>query len=303
LKKLLVLSIKTIFLIFTIVISPLFLTESFASSHSEQLSGSGITLEISTDKEAYNPGETILISGQVYPQIPGTDVILQIVSPRNNIVQVEQLEVNSDGEFDGSIETSFGGLWRASGTYDIRSFYWNDVRTDIQFDYGMTSVGTQEQQAPEQESVQSEQMQSSEIVGVEVQDSVLVVDGINVNYTITGAKIISMTPDLDAKSLIIKISTTNDGELVITLPKDVIDTDEDGFFILVDGEETAFIEDLHDNSRTLTIPFYNGSEEIEIIGTFVIPEFGVIGVLVLALAIITIIAVTSKSRLSLMSKL
>ena len=112
-----------------------------------------------------------------------------------------------------------------------------------------------------------------------------------------------MTPDLDAKSLIIKISTTNDGELVITLPKDVIDTDEDGFFILVDGEETAFIEDLHDNSRTLTIPFYNGSEEIEIIGTFVIPEFGVIGVLVLALAIITIIAVTSKSRLSIIPKL
>ena len=302
----LVLSIKIIFLIFTIVISPLFLTESFGSSHSEQLSGSGITLEISTDKEAYNPGETILISGQVYPQVPGIDVILQIVSPRNNIVQIEQLEVNSDGEFSGSIETSFGGLWRASGTYDIRAFYWNDVRTDIQFDYGMTSVGTQEQQAPEQElneSVQSEQMQSSEIVGVEVQDSVLVVDGIDVNYTITGAKIISMTPDLDAKSLIIKISTTNDGELVITLPKDVIDTDEEGFFILVDGEETAFIEDLHDNSRTLTIPFYNGSEEIEIIGTFVIPEFGVIGVLVLALAIVAIITVTSKSRLSLMPKL
>ena len=97
------------------------MTESFGSSHSEQLSGSGITLEISTDKEAYNPGETILISGQVYPQVPGIDVILQIVSPRNNIVQIEQLEVNSDGEFSGSIETSFGGLWRASGTYDIRS--------------------------------------------------------------------------------------------------------------------------------------------------------------------------------------
>lgn len=275
------------------------MTESFGSSHSEQLSGSGITLEISTDKEAYNPGETILISGQVYPQVPGIDVILQIVSPRNNIVQIEQLEVNSDGEFSGSIETSFGGLWRASGTYDIRSFYWNDVRTDIQFDYGMTSVGTQEQQAPEQElneSVQSEQMQSSEIVGVEVQDSVLVVDGIDVNYTITGAKIISMTPDLDAKSLIIKISTTNDGELVITLPKDVIDTDEEGFFILVDGEETAFIEDLHDNSRTLTIPFYNGSEEIEIIGTFVIPEFGTITQFVLIIAILSIIIITAKTK-------
>ncbi len=280
------------------------MSQSFASSHDEQLSGSGITLSVTTDKEAYNPGETITVSGNVHPQIPGTDVILRIISPQaTNIIQVEQLEVDSDGNFSGNIETDFGGAWKNSGTYVINVFYWKDVRVDIQFDYGMTSVGMQETM-PVPESIQNEEgIQSSEIVGVEILDSFLVIDGINVNYTITNAKIISITPDLDAKSLIIKISTTDDGELVITLPKDVIDTDEEGFFVLVDGEETAYIEELHDNSRTLTIPFYYGSEEIEVIGTFVIPEFGIIGVLVLAISIIAIIAVTSKSRLSLMPKL
>ena len=285
----------------TIAIFPLFVNQGFADFHD---TGSGITLDISTDKEAYNPGETITISGQVNPQIPNTDVILQIISPQaTNIIQVEQLEVDSAGNFSGNIETDFGGAWKNSGTYEIRAFYWNDVRVDIQFDYGMTSVGMQETM-PVPESIQNEEgIQSSEIVGVEILDSFLVIDGINVNYTITNAKIISITPDLDAKSLIIKISTTDDGELVITLPKDVIDTDEEGFFVLVDGEETAYIEELHDNSRTLTIPFYYGSEEIEVIGTFVIPEFGLIGVLVLAISIIAIIAVTSKSRLSIMPKL
>ena len=285
------------------MISPLFFSQSFASSHNEQLSGSGITLYVTTDKEAYNPGETILVSGNVQPQIPGTDVILQIVSPRNNIVQVNQLEVDSAGGFSGSIETDFGGVWKNSGTYEIRVFYWSDVRTDIHFDYGMTSVGMQQQPEFNEPEQSEETIQSSEIVGVEIEDSFLVIDGINVDYKISNAKIISMTPDLDAKSLIIKISTTNDGELLITLPKDVIDTDEEGFFVLVDGEETAYIEELHDNSRTLIIPFYNGSEEIEIIGTFVIPEFGTIIVLVLALSITAIIAVTSKSRLSIMPKL
>ena len=285
------------------MISPLFFSQSFASSHNEQLSGSGITLYVTTDKEAYNPGETILVSGNVQPQIPGTDVILQIVSPRNNIVQVNQLEVDSAGGFSGSIETDFGGVWKNSGTYEIRVFYWSDVRTDIHFDYGMTSVGMQQQPEFNEPEQSEETIQSSQIVGVEIEDSFLVIDGINVDYKISNAKIISMTPDLDAKSLIIKISTTNDGELLITLPKDVIDTDEEGFFVLVDGEETAYIEELHDNSRTLIIPFYNGSEEIEIIGTFVIPEFGTIIVLVLAVAIIAIIAVTSKSRLSIMPKL
>ena len=112
-------------------------------------------------------------------------------------------------------------------------------------------------------------------------------------------KIISIIPDLDETSLIITIETTTDGELIITLPKDVIDGI---FFVLVDGEETMYTEEVNDNSSTLIIPFYNGTEEIEIIGTFVIPEFGTIVVLVLAIAIITIITITSKSRLSIMPK-
>ena len=278
----------------TIAIFPLFVNQGFADFHVEE---SGITLDISTDKEAYNPGETITVSGNVNPQIPGTDVILQIVSPINNIVHLDQLEVDSDGDFLGIIETDFGGLWKNSGAYEIRAFYWNDVRVDIQFDYGMTSVGMM-QEKPLDESVQTEE--STEIVGVEERgDLSLDILGVNVNYTINGGKIISIIPDLDETSLIITIETTTDGELIITLPKDVIDGI---FFVLVDGEETIYTEEVNDNSSTLIIPFYNGTEEIEIIGTFVIPEFGTIVVLVLAIAIITIITITSKSRLSIMPK-
>ena len=278
----------------TIAIFPLFVNQGFADFHSEE---SGIILDISTDKEAYNPGETITVSGNINPQIPGTDVILQIVSPRNNIVHLDQLDVNSNGEFIGEIETDFGGLWKNSGTYQLKAFYWNDVRVDIQFDYGMTSVGMM-QEKPLDESVQTEE--STEIVGVEERgDLSLDILGVNVNYTINGGKIISIIPDLDETSLIITIETTTDGELIITLPKDVIDGI---FFVLVDGEETIYTEEVNDNSSTLIIPFYNGTEEIEIIGTFVIPEFGTIVVLVLAIAIITIITITSKSRLSIMPK-
>ena len=278
----------------TIAIFPLFVNQGFADFHSEE---SGIILDISTDKEAYNPGETITVSGNINPQIPGTDVILQIVSPINNIVHLDQLEVDSDGNFSGNIETDFGGLWKNSGAYEIRAFYWNDVRVDIQFDYGMTSVGMM-QEKPLDESVQTEE--STEIVGVEERgDMSLDVLGVNVNYTINGGKIISIIPDLDETSLIITMETTSDGELIITLPKDVIDGI---FFVLVDGEETMYTEEGNDNYSTLIIPFYNGTEEIEIIGTFVIPEFGTIVVLVLAIAIITIITITSKSRLSIMPK-
>jgi len=43
-------------------------------------------------------------------------------------------------------------------------------------------------------------------------------------------------------------------------------------------------------------------QEIEIIGSFVVPEFGTIAVLILAIAIISIIAVSSKTKLSILPK-
>lgn len=59
---------------------------------------------------------------------------------------------------------------------------------------------------------------------------------------------------------------------------------------------------MSDTDRTLTIQFSAGAEEIEIIGTTVIPEFGAIAVMILAVSIISIIAVSAKSRLSIMPK-
>ena len=278
---------------------------AFAANHAgDHFAESGISIQVSTEKESYNPGETISISGVVSPYIPDQDVILQVVSPRNNIVEIAQLEIDPyNGIFHKDIKSEIGGLWKESGNYTLRAFYF-DNKGVTQFSYGLTSVSVKETPLEAENAIQGEieeGIDSTELVGVEdVGGSSLLVEGVNVNYTINGGKIISIIPDIDETSLIIKIKTTSDGELIITLPKDVIDGI---FFVLVDGEEINYSEELNDNSSTLTIPFHDGSEEIEIIGTFVIPEFGTIVVLVLAISIIAIIAVTSKSRLSLMPKL
>ena len=82
------------------------------------------------------------------------------------------------------------------------------------------------------------------------------------------------------------------------------------YIVAIDIGGTTLKTGIFSNSLSLVaasnkdkIRHYNGREEIEIIGTFVIPEFGTIVVLVLAIAIITIITITSKSRLSIMPKL
>ena len=69
--------------------------------------------------------------------------------------------------------------------------------------------------------------------------------------------------------------------------------------ILVDGEEW---DDVEIDGNNVTVMFPAGAEMIEIIGTFVVPEFGTIAAMILAVAIISIIAVSARSRLSIMPR-
>ena len=74
------------------------------------------------------------------------------------------------------------------------------------------------------------------------------------------------------------------------------------FIVLVDGEEVDYQEWPTAAQRKLEIPFTHGVTQIEIIGTQVIPEFGTIAGLVLAAALISIIAVSAKTRLNVIPK-
>ncbi len=121
-----------------------------------------------------------------------------------------------------------------------------------------------------------------------------------VKYEFTGGNLISITPDVDANSLIIAIDATDDDQLTIILPRELIDAkigdDDDDYFVLVDGEEVDFDETTTSTDRTLVISFPTGAEEIEIIGTHVVPEFGAIAALILAVGIISIMIFTTKSK-------
>ncbi len=69
--------------------------------------------------------------------------------------------------------------------------------------------------------------------------------------------------------------------------------------VLVDGEEWDDVEIVNNK---VTVMFLAGAEQIEIIGTFVVPEFGTIAAMILAVAIISIIVVSARSRLSIMPR-
>jgi predicted secreted protein with PEFG-CTERM motif len=125
-------------------------------------------------------------------------------------------------------------------------------------------------------------------------------------YSITGGVITQVSPDTESESLIISIDSLSNGTLFVQLPRDVIDAKfgekDDDFFVLIDGLETEFDESKSANDRTLTVSFPEGTEEIEVIGTFVVPEFGAVVILILIASIGSVIFV-SKSKLGFYAKI
>ena len=112
-------------------------------------------------------------------------------------------------------------------------------------------------------------------------------------YDITGAMVTGAMVNLDNNSILFNLVDADNGILTVSPSTET----QDGIFmVLVDGEEA---NDVIINGNDVTVNFPAGTDTIEIIGTFVIPEFGTVAMMILIISIVSIIAITGKSRLSL----
>ena len=292
-----------IFTLFGILITSVGTTTAFGQNES-------IILNI--DKTSYLEGETISISGEITNMIASNQISLIIQSPNGNLVALDQMTIGSDKQF--STEIKLGGkLMKQEGTYTIKVQYGEQSIT-TSFEFGGV-IDVPENELAEtivedtvEDTVEDIVMEDSVIVDSIVTATTLTIQDSTdlISYEITNGKITNVIPDLDAVSLLIDIEVIDNGAITLTIPRSVLDStindSDDEFFVLVDGEEVYFEEITTSTDRTLTIEFLAGSEQIEIIGTFVIPEFGTIAAMILAVAIISIIAISAKSRLSIPSR-
>ena len=250
------------------------------------------TIVVTTDKTVYSEGEVIIVTGEVRDLYSGTPVSVIVKAPNGNLVSIAQVSVGADKKFSTEI-TAGGSLMQAEGTYTITVQYGNPNRAaTTSFEFGGST--------PIENPIEVKEMT----------DTTFSIEGSSdlIGYEITGAKLLGIIPDADANSLIISIDAMDDGSITLTIPRSVLDATfpdggDDDFFILVDGEEVDFDEIKSSTDRTITIEFPAGTEQIEIIGTFVVPEFGTIAAMILAVAIISIIAVSARSRLSIMPRI
>ena len=116
-------------------------------------------------------------------------------------------------------------------------------------------------------------------------------------YTeITNGVVTSVIAKTVENYLVISLETTEDGIISFTTSDFLIKPFDDGnFFVIIDGEE---IDSVNYENKILTIPYTANTEKIEIYGSYVIPEFGPIAIIVLAVAVVSIIVLSRKNSIS-----
>jgi len=236
-----------------------------------------VPISVWTDGLIYNHESAIRVDGQVANIRVGTPVTLIVTSPTNNIVTIDQLSVDNNGMFSTTLST-VGKLWKYDGIYTIKVQYGGEAVNNkvlVELTDGILFEPTST---------------------IRCGASELSATGACVPFSISGATATGAWFSSETNSLTVKISSFDDGILTVNPSSDAI---RGIFMVLVDDQEW---DDVDINGNEVTVMFPAGTEEIEIIGTFAIPEFGAIAALILAVAIISIIAVSAKTRLSIMPK-
>jgi len=244
------------------------------------------SITVSLNKETYTQGDTIVVFGEVKKMMSELPIITIQVYHTGNLVFVAQPKLANDGTFAESIFAS-GKLWETNGTYLVRVFYTEEIIAETNFQFYNTA----------------QTIDPSSILSVNIPNASEVFD---VGYAITTGEVTDIQVDKDNYSLIVDFNIDAAGDLILSLPRDSFDAktadgSDDVFIVLItnisgDTFEIEYEEmQTNSESRTIKIPFVEGDYRIQIIGTYVIPEFGTIAIMILLVSIISVI-ILSKNK-------
>lgn len=114
-------------------------------------------------------------------------------------------------------------------------------------------------------------------------------------YSLDG-QVIAMAIDHELNSLLIGITEVKDSTFQITLPQNLIAAENNEFAVLIDQVEVDYDISIQDNVSVLYFFVPADSQEIEIIGTQVIPEFPLGALVVFATMIVVVTLVTKIGK-------
>jgi predicted secreted protein with PEFG-CTERM motif len=233
-------------------------------------------ISVQTNHDNYSQGDTILISGNILTIIGDTQVTMQLFQ-EGNLVEIAQIEVSQDGNYSHTLIAQ-GPLWKNQGSYMVKATYGEGNTAETLFVY-----------TPEPEIIET-------TIQVDAGNS----GTFDVKYTIRGGTVESIEIEPENLGLLVKINSLGDGKIILELPREFIDAEkqngnDEKFIILINDVQTTYDQIRSESTvRTLGINFERGDSEIQIIGTYVIPEFGTIVMIILTIGILASILLTKN---------
>ena len=242
---------------------------------------------LSTSSDIYYDGDHVVVFGSVSTFFENLPITIQIYH-ETNLVSVDQVPVAKDGTFVSSFYAT-GSKWKDEGTYTIRGQYTPTQIAETTFEFFSQVID-----------------ESHAVFVVDIPNS----GSFDVGYTIRGGEVKDVVMNQERYSLVVETIMTSNGNIILKLPRDSFDAQNDdtdttfiiliskqnnaaGDFIQVEYEEIAVSSDY----RTIRIPLEEGDRWVEVIGTYVIPEFGSIVIIILVVAVSSAI-IMSKSKFS-----
>ena len=245
------------------------------------------SLSVSTSNDVYYDGDYIVIFGSVKTIFEDMPITIQIYH-ESNLIMIAQPNVAKDGTFVASFYAT-GTKWNEDGTYTVRAQYTSTQIGETTFEFFSQVID-----------------ESSEIFPVDIPNS----GTFDVGYTVRGGEVKGVVMNQDRYSLVIETTMNSNGNLILKLPRDSFDAQNDGadttFIILISKQNNAAVDftqveyeeiAVSSDYRTIRIPLEEGDRWVEVIGTYVIPEFGSIVIIILVVSISSAIII-SKGRFS-----
>ena len=246
------------------------------------------SLSVSTSNDVYYDGDYIVVFGSVKTVFDGMPITIQIYY-NTNLITIAQPDVAKDGTFAANFYAT-GTKWSEDGTYTVRTQYTPTQIGETTFQFFNQVID-----------------ESSEIFPVDIPNS----GTFDVGYTMRGGEVNDIQMVQERYSLLVAIDADTNGNLILKLPKDSFDAKNDGkngdFIILISKDHTNIEENfvqveyeeiaVSSDYRTIRIPLEEGDKWVEVIGTYVIPEFGSIVIIILVVSVSSAIII-SKSRFS-----
>jgi len=246
------------------------------------------TISLSTAKNLYYDGDHVVVFGSVNTIFEDMPITVQIYFG-SNLVSIAQPEVATDGTFVASFYAT-GTKWKDEGTYTVRAQYTPTQIAETSFEFFSQVIDT-----------------SAAVFPVDIPNS----GTFGVGYTIRGGEVKAINMNGERYSLLVETTMNSNGNLILKLPRESFDAQksdnvDDIFIILISKENNEpenFVqveyEEIATSSdyRTVLITLEEGDRWVEVIGTYVIPEFGSIVIIILVVAVSSAIII-SKSRFS-----